>query len=92
MRLPSADDPHGDKEGELPREAVLDALRENGVSVQPLGASIYLMADGDTLESQRFGARIGGLMIRRLADVFAIPLPAFYYTADGRRRFQPPSQ
>lgn len=88
MRLPPKDDPHGDREGALPRGAVIAALKENGVHVRELVApDLFMLDQGEVFEAQSLTDPVGGLMVRHLARVFAIPLLEFYYDPlTGRRR------
>ena len=83
MKLPPRDDPHGDKEGELPREIVLVVLEENDIEVTSLGNNLYelyvVVAGEAELEVQRFDHIVGGILIRRLSQDFDIPLVNFYY-------------
>lgn len=93
MKLPSKDDPLGDKEGELPLFTVLAVLKENDVSVMGLGGDLYLLSDAhnEILESQCFPTLVGGLMVRRLARKFEIETMDFYYCPKtGARRYEPP--
>lgn len=87
MRLPDKDDPGGDREGALPRENVLVVLNENGVHVQEMTGGLYMLSQGDVFEAQELTDPVGGLMIRRLAALFAIHIVEFYYDPiTGERR------
>ena len=79
MRLPASDDPGGDREGALPRDIVLIALREHGVSIRSLGGDLYLLAEGGVFEVQSLTDPVGGVIVRRLARKFRIHILDFYY-------------
>lgn len=86
MRLPDKDDPGGDREGARPRDSVLSVLRESDVSVQRLSDSLYMLSHGDVFEAQDLTDPVGGLVIRRLAQLFAIHIVDFYYDPMTRMR------
>ncbi len=73
MKLPHKDDPHGDKEGSLPRPQILDVLIQNKISITPDHGS-----DMVDLESKDEILAVE-LVIRKLARVFEVPLIEFYY-------------
>jgi hypothetical protein len=87
VKLPNKDDPHGNKEGSLPRKIVLEVLREHDVEVTDLGNNKFELYGGDELEVQVLTERVGGLMIRYLKNRFQIPATSFYYdTIEGKPR------
>lgn len=89
MKIPDKNDPGGDKEGQLPRDIVLQTLTTNGVSVQHLGGGMYRLAQSNVVEYQRFQEFIGGLMVRRLSKKFKIDGIEFYYDpVTGKRKYQ----
>lgn len=78
MKLPTADDPHGDREGALPRDRILEVLYRHGVSVIHDEDGDVVLRRGSRLEVQQLPDPVGGLLIRQLARTFEIPLVAFY--------------
>ena len=89
MKLPDKDDPHGDKEGSMPTQIVLDVLREHDVEVQLVAPNTYMLSAGDQLTVQVFESRVGGRMIRRLSHMFQIEQPWFRVAAlTGKPRAQ----
>ncbi len=82
MRLPPKDDPHGDREGQLPLSDVLEVLRRHGVTIDPESPRpddfVTLVTD-DVVEVQQFADPVGGLTVRYLARKFEIDTVQFYY-------------
>ncbi|MGH8469979.1 MAG: hypothetical protein ACREVY_13650 [Gammaproteobacteria bacterium] len=78
MKLPHPSDPHGDKEGALPRAQVLDVLYRHGVTVTPRDEYAQLEKD-DIIERHQLPEIVGGLLIRRLSRLFEIPIQEFYF-------------
>lgn len=85
MKLPHKDDPHGDKEGALPRSVVLDVLFQHGVSVTPTAEGYAKLRKEDMLVVFDLPEVIGGLMVRKLARTFAIDITDFYFHNTQRR-------
>lgn len=84
MRLPAKDDPGGDREGALPLEDVLAVLRRHGVSVEAEpthapGETCCTIVDDAVAEVLFLPDPVGGLMVKRLARRFDVPLVEFYY-------------
>jgi hypothetical protein len=79
--------PNSPNEGSLPREIVIQVLREHDVEVTSLGADLYKLFDGNELEVQAFQKRVVRAIIQRLKDRYQIPITNFYYsTLDGTPR------
>lgn len=85
MRIPPKNDPHGDVEGSLPLDIIIQVLSENDVEVTPLGDSTYELYGNGELEVQVFPKQVGGLMIRRLAEKYDIYITEFYFDPNTRQ-------
>lgn len=79
MRLPSKNDPHGDREGSQTRQRVLDILYENSVSVIHEGGGVIILEKGDVSIAQSLPPVIPGRMISYLARTFDIPVTDFHF-------------
>ena len=88
MKIPSKDDPGGDKETAVPRAVVLQVLRDNDVEVIQLGDNFYVLSNTEEVIAEVFPDPIGGLMVRSLAHRFVIDLIEFYHDPlnGGQRR------
>lgn len=80
MKLPHKDDPHGDKEGSLPRPQILEVLIQNKISITPDHDSDMVdLESEDEILAVELPSIVGGLVIRKLARVFEVPITDFYY-------------
>lgn len=74
MKLPS-----NPNEGSLPRDIVIQVLREHDVEVTSLGDDKYKLFDGTELEVQVFQERVVRGIIQRLKNRYQIPIINFYF-------------
>ena len=86
MKLPAKDDPHGDKEGALPRSQVIETLLENDVEITELGDDAYELFDGNQTEVLILRDPIGGLQIKAFNRRYNIDLVDFYVDPITRMR------
>jgi hypothetical protein len=89
MKVPPKDDPHGDKEGAIPGEQVLEVLREHGLAVKLLPDNSYEISSDDEIAVYVIPSLAGGVFVKHLARRFSIPLVDFYYHPVHGRRFKP---
>lgn len=80
MKLPHTDDPHGDKEGALPRSQILEVLYQNKISItHDENSDMVDLETEDEILAIDLPDIVGGLVVRKLARTFKIDITDFYF-------------
>lgn len=65
-------------DGALPRDKVLETLRNSGVSIEEISANTFQLVKNSNLVVQVFGEQVNRKMIGRLAHTFEIQPHLFW--------------